>query len=86
MDPSTCRISFDLNNTNNAAAHRLRPLGGPWAFFSRMRMLAGGQIHEDIDMYYRVNEMFNIFSESDSRKVDYAEGCGNFWDNQKVIL
>jgi hypothetical protein len=33
---------FDLKNDNNTAANRLRPLGGQWAFFTRMRILAGG--------------------------------------------
>ena len=81
MDPSTFRIMFDVSNTDNAAGHRLRPLGGPWAFFSRMRALAGGQILEDIDMYSRVHEIFNIFIASDSRQNEYAEGFGTFWDN-----
>ena len=49
LDPSTFRIMFDLQNTDNAANHRLRPIGGPWSFFSRMRILAGGQILEDIE-------------------------------------
>ena len=67
---------FDLRNTVANAAHRLRPIGGPWSFFSRMRVLAGGQILEDIDMHTRVHELFNIFSSSDSGQNDYAEG---FW-------
>ena len=64
---------FDLQNTDATAAHRLLPTGGPWSFFSRMRVLAGGQILEDIDMYNRVHAMFNIFSASDSRHNDFAE-------------
>jgi hypothetical protein len=36
--------------------------------------LAGCQLVEDIDMYNRVHEMFNIFSASDSRQHDDAEG------------
>ena len=83
LDPSTFRIMYDLHNTDATAAHRLRPIGGPWSFFSRMRVLAGGQILEDIDMYNRVHEMFNIFSASDSRQNDFAEGFGNYWDNKQ---
>ena len=30
LDPSTCRIRFDLHNANNTVNCRLRPLGGPW--------------------------------------------------------
>ena len=51
LDPSTIRITFDLYNTNGTAANRLRPIGGPWSFFSRMRSLAGCQILEDMDMF-----------------------------------
>ena len=57
-------------------------IGGPLSFFSRMRIFAGGQILEDIDMYNRVHEMFSIFSAIDSRQNDYAEGFGSFWDNR----
>ena len=44
MDPSTCRIAFDLKNTDDTKApvttpptyidKRLRPLGGPHAFLN----------------------------------------------------
>ena len=77
-EPSTFRIVFDLPNTDNAAKLRLRPIGGPWSFFSRMRILAGGQILEDIDLYNRVREMFNMFSATDNRQNDYAEGFLKF--------
>ena len=50
FDPSTFRIMYDLHNTDASAGHRLRPIGGHWSFFSRMRVLAGGQILEDLDM------------------------------------
>ena len=90
MDPSTFRIMFDLYNTNGTAANRLRPIGGPWSFFSRMRILAGGQILEDIDMYNRVHEMFNNFINEGSRYNDFAEGFGAVWegfaDNNALTL
>jgi hypothetical protein len=73
---------FDLQNTDNAANHRLRPIGGPWSFFSRTRILAGGQILEHIDLYNRVHEMFNMFSATDSRQNDYAEGFCNYGDDK----
>ena len=64
MDPSTFRVAFDLVNDGayvaavpaqggNAAIvgrdQRLRPLSGPWCFFRRVRLLAGGQVVEDTD-------------------------------------
>ena len=49
LDPSTFRVMFDVVNTDTDATHRLRPLLAPWAFFRRLRVLAGGQLVEDID-------------------------------------
>ena len=83
LDPSTFRIMFDLYNTNANAANRLRPIGGPWSFFSRMRILAGGQILEDIDLYNRVHEMFNNFTAEGSRNNDYTESFGNTWEDDQ---
>ena len=73
---------FDLVNTSGVVGLSVRPICGPWSFFSRMRILAGGQILEDIDMYNRAHEMFDMFSASDSRQNDHAEGFGNFWYNR----
>ncbi|MFM7984860.1 MAG: hypothetical protein ACKPKO_36625, partial [Candidatus Fonsibacter sp.] len=49
------------------------PIGGPWSFFTRIRILAGGQTLEDIDMYDRVHEMFSIFGTTESRINDFSE-------------
>ena len=45
-----------------------------------MRILAQGQILEDIDLYNRVHEMFNNFTAEGSRYNDYSEGFENIWD------
>ena len=79
LDPSTFRIMFDLKHDDGAGNHNLYPVGGPWGFFSRMRILVGGQVIEDIDNYNRVHEMFQVFSATDSRENDYAEGFSNYW-------
>jgi hypothetical protein len=73
LDPSTFRIMFDFKNDDGAENHNLYPVGGPWGFFSRMRILVGGQVIEDIDNYNRVHEMFQVFSATDSRENDYGE-------------
>ena len=49
LDPSTLRVMFNLTNLQNDGVARLRVLGGPWTFFRRMRILAAGQLVEDID-------------------------------------
>ena len=41
-----------------------------------MRILAGGQIIEDIDQYNRVHEMMHILTAKDSRNNDGAEAFG----------
>ena len=74
LDPSTLRIMFDLRNTDSTAAHRLRPIGGPWSFFRRMRVLCGGAMVEDIDSYNRTHQMFNQLTAQDSRNNKMVEG------------
>ena len=61
LDPSTLRVMFTLTNEEVTAAKRLRPLSGPWSFFRRMRILAAGQLVEDIDQYNRIHEMMQFF-------------------------
>ena len=38
LDPSTLKIGFDVVNTDAAANHFLRVLGGPHTFFRRARL------------------------------------------------
>ena len=83
MDPSTFRIAFDLVNTDADVNKRLRPLGGPHTFFKRVRVLAGGQILEDISDYNRVHEMFSILRAKHSRENESAEGFGILFDDHE---
>ena len=71
----------DSVKTDKIVGHKLRPIGGLWSFFSRMRILAGGHILEDIDMLNRVHEMLSIFTPEASRENDYAEGVVMFWEH-----
>lgn len=82
LDPNTFRVMFDLVNDDPVGtdAKRLRPLSGPWSFFRRVRLMAGGQLIEDIDYYNRVHEMMEILSASDSRNNEDVEGFGYRWD------
>ena len=70
---------FDSRNTKDASSSRLRPIGGIWSLFSRVRIVAGGGMLEDMDMYNRVHEMLNIFGASDSRQNVFAEGFERWW-------
>ena len=49
-------------------------------FLFKMRILAGGQIWEDIALYNRVHEMFNNFITEGSRRNDFTEGFGTVWE------
>ena len=79
LDTSTFRIMFDVRN-NAAQALKLYVLGGPHCFFRRMRILAAGQLVEDIDNYNRIHEMMSILTSSDSRDNQAAEAFGTHWD------
>jgi hypothetical protein len=80
LDPSTLRVMFTLNNDNTTGEGRLRPLGGPWCFFRRMRILAAGQLVEDIDNYNRIHEMMHTLIARESRENDAAEAFGQYFD------
>ena len=70
---------FDLRN-NAGPALILYPLGGPHSFFRRMRILAAGQLVEDIDNYNRIHEMMSTLTSADSRNNQAAEAFGTHWD------
>jgi hypothetical protein len=81
LDPSTVRVMFDLRNTEEVVGpplvnKELRVVGSPYTFFRRMRILAGGQVIEDIDNFDRVSEMFATLTSKDSRVNDDGEGFG----------
>eukprot|EP00973_Karenia_brevis_P018969 2600076-Karenia_brevis.AAC.1 len=58
---------FDLRNNDSGVDKELRPIGGPWSFFKRCRILCGGAVVEDITEYNRVHEMFSTLTAPDSR-------------------
>ena len=83
LDPSTFRIMFDVRN-NGTSAKYLYVLGGPHVFFRRMRILASGQLVEDIDNYNRIHEMMNVLVASESRDNQAAEAFGYNWDSHST--
>lgn len=95
LDPTTFRVAFDVVNDGTYAAavpvvgtnpaipevdQRLRPLSGPWCMLRRVRLLAGGQVVEDVDYYSRVHEMFDVLTSTHSRINESVEGFGRLWD------
>ena len=71
---------FDLRNNETTAGKKLFVLGGPHCFFRRIRILAAGQLVEDIDNYNRIHEMMSILTSPDSRGNQAAEAFGFHWD------
>ena len=90
MDPSTFRVMFDLNSDETNAAKSLRPLGGPWTFFRRMRILCAGQLVDDIMDYNRIHEMFHMMIASESRAQTMQRKlwvtCGTLTHGTRVNL
>ena len=77
LDASTLRVMFSLKNNAPAGTDRwLRVMSGPWSFFRRMRILAAGQLVEDIDQYNRIHEMMSFLVAPDSNMNDAAEAFG----------
>lgn len=83
LDPSTFRVSFDVVNKDDDNNKQLRVLGGPHSFFRRARLLAGGQVIEDIDNFNRVSEMLQMLKSKHSRDNDVAEGFGRLWSEHR---
>ena len=76
LDPSTIRVMYDLSNVSTNTNKTLKTIGGPWSFFRRMRLMAGGTIIEDIDNYGRTHEMFHQFVSPAKSENDTTEGFG----------
>ena len=54
------------------------PVVGPWSLFSRLRILAGGQVIEDTDSYPMVHEMTNVSSATESKPNDCVSDVAGF--------
>jgi len=77
LDPSTVRVQSRLRNTAPAGPANLQPISSlPALFFRRLRIIAGGQVIEDIDYYNRVYHMIHNLLPAERRFNDYAEGLG----------
>jgi hypothetical protein len=74
LDTSAFRITF---NVQTNLAQPLRPIGGPWGFFRRARVLAAGQLAEDIDQHNRIHQIMRVLAASESRGNGMAEAFGH---------
>ena len=82
LDPSTFRVAFQLNNHNgnNGDGFQImvQPLSwNPAVLFRRCRLIAGGQIIEDIDGFNRLSLMLTDLLPEDDQHDIACEGFGD---------
>ena len=83
LDPSTFRIAFQLNNLDHDAlgSTYIQPLSwNPAIFFRRCRVIAGGQVIEDIDDFNRLSTMLTTLKSGEEQLMIATEGFGSFDD------
>ena len=74
LDPSPVKLFFTVQNLDALTSRPKVP--GPWCFFRRVRVLVGGQVCEDIDMYNRVHQRFHVLKPAERRINDFVESFG----------
>ena len=87
LDPSSVVLQFELVNTAtfaSSSADVLRPLGNPALFFKRMRVLAGGQVVEDIQDFGRNSELLASLQNEFVRDNNDIQGFGSRYDSSRV--
>ena len=85
LDPSTFRVMFQLNNTGHVGAAEgtapkmIEPLSwNPAVFFRRCRVIAGGQVIEDIDSFNRLSLMLTALKTEEEQNTIAGDGFCNF--------
>ena len=78
LDPSSFRVMFTLNN-NGHIDTVIQPLHwNPAVMFRRARVIAGGQVIEDIDDFNRLSLMFAALKSLDDQKEIACSGFALF--------
>ena len=85
LDPSSVVIQFELVNGTAAGGNEvLRPLGQPHLFFKRLRVIAGGQVVEDIQDFGRNSELIASLQNTLVRDNDDIQGFGGRYDSSDI--
>ena len=88
LDSSTFRVRFQLNNLEHdpLGSKYISPLSwNPAVFFRRARIIAGGQIIEDIDDFNRLSLMLTGLKSDEEQLMIASEGFGSFDDRYGVV-
>ena len=83
MDPSTFRVTFQLNNLEYDAIGTMyvQPLSwNPAVFFRRARIIAGGQVIQYIDDFNRLSLMLTSLKSGEEQLTIASEGFNSFDD------
>ena len=88
LDPSTFRVRFQLNNLDHdlLGSTFVSPLSwNPAVFFRRARIIAGGQVIEDMDDFNRLSLMITALKSDEEQLMVASEGFGSFGDRYGVV-
>ena len=87
VDPSSVVVQFTITNKSTDAENNpsLRPLGQPHLFFKRLRVLAGGQVVEDIQDFNRYTELISSLMSGPARDNADITSFGSRWDSEAVL-
>ena len=77
LDPSSIRLSYKLNNTDEDDRKTLRTIGDPLCFFSRLRILIGSVVAEDINDYSRCHTLFHTLTSENNRETIKLKGLAD---------
>ena len=80
IDPTTIKIGFDLVNLDVTANHDLKPLGQPFLFIRRARVLCGSALVEDKDLFGCFSQQMHMLQARNKRINDFVEA----FDGEKV--
>ena len=84
LDPATIRIQFTATNLDPVQSLGFKT--GPWGFWSRIRLLCGGTLLEDVFYANRINEMLtNLLQPTNSAINEYTEGTNLSGAGTEVI-
>ena len=83
LEPNSLRVMFQVNNAD--AANWLKPLHwNPAVFFRRARLIAGGQVVEDIDNFNRLSLMLSSLKTTEQQLIEASEGFGSYDETGNV--
>jgi hypothetical protein len=87
LDPASVVFQFTITNKSTDTVNNpyLRPLGQPHLFFKRLRVLAGGQVVEDIQDFHRYSELLTSLMNGAVRDNNDIQGFGSRWDSPAVL-